>query len=61
MAPGRITLSTVYHGTINDPTAAATLQAMASFGQGQFANVDTGSISSISVNDLIKVPVGSCQ
>ncbi|PWU14061.1 MAG: hypothetical protein C5B49_13790 [Bdellovibrio sp.] len=61
MAPGRITLSTVYYGTINDPTAAATLQTMANAGQGQFANVDTGSISSISVNDLIKVPVGKCQ
>ncbi|PWU14694.1 MAG: hypothetical protein C5B49_12725 [Bdellovibrio sp.] len=61
LAPARITLSTVYYGTINDPVAASTLQTMAKAGLGQFANVDTGSISSISVNDLIKVPVGDCK
>jgi hypothetical protein len=61
LAPGRITFSSIYYGTINDPNAAGTLQGMATVGQGQFVNVNTGSTSSIVINDLITVPVGQCQ
>jgi len=61
LAPGRVTLSSVYYGTINDPNAAATLENMASIGKGQFVNVDTGSTSSIVIDDLITVPVGDCN
>ena len=61
LAPGRVTLSTIYYGTINDPTAASTLQSMATAGNGQFVNVDTSSTSSITIDDVISVPVGQCN
>ncbi len=60
LAPGRIFLSAVYYGTINDPTAASTLQSMATAGKGQFVNADTGNTSSISINNLITIPTGDC-
>jgi len=61
LAPGRIFLSAVYYGTIDDPNAANTLQNMATTGGGQFVNADTGSsTSSISIDDLITVPIGDC-
>lgn len=59
LAPGRVTFSTVYYGTINDANAAGTLQNMAA--GGQFVNVDTSSTSTINIQDLIQVPVGQCM
>ena len=61
LAPGRVTLSTVYYGTINDSNAANALYYMSVVGQGQFVNVDTGSTSSIAFDDLINIPNGDCQ
>ena len=61
LAPSQIQLSTVYYGTINDPTAAATLQGMATAGGGQFVNADTSSTSTISINDLITIGSAQCK
>ncbi len=61
MAPHRIFMSTVYYGTINEAIAANTLSNMAGAGGGQFVNVDTGNISSISINNLITIPSGDCK
>lgn len=61
LAPNQIQLSSVYYGTINDPTASSTLQAMATTGGGQFINADTSSTSAISVNDLITIGSAQCK
>ena len=60
LASGRIYFSAVYYGTINDPTAANTLQNMASVGKGQFVNANTQTTSAIAINNLITIPVGDC-
>jgi hypothetical protein len=60
LAPGRVFVSTVYYGTINDPVASGLLQSMAQVGKGQFLNVDTTTTSTININDLITVPSGQC-
>ena len=61
LAPGRVFVSTVYYGTINDPVASGLLQSMAQVGNGQFLNVDTSTTATININDLITVPSGQCS
>jgi len=56
----RISLSTIYYGTQNDPGAAWTLQNMASTGGGEFVNFDTNSHDTISIQDLIGLPTTTC-
>ena len=60
LAPGRVFVSTVYYGTINDPVASGLLQSMSQVGHGQFLNVDTSTTSTININDLITVPSSQC-
>lgn len=59
--PARISLSTIYYGTQNDPEAAGTLQNMASSGGGQFVNFDMNSNETIDIQDLIGLPTTTCQ
>jgi hypothetical protein len=54
-----LTVSSVYFGPENDPSAIANLTNMASVGNGQF--VDTNQLTSeLQINDVINVP-GSCS
>jgi len=57
----RISLSTVYYSTLNDPHASAILQTMAERGGGQFINFDINSDETLSVQDLVKLPTTTCQ
>ena len=55
IAPGRVTLSTIYYGQVGDPNAISLLGAMANKGGGQFANA--GDTSGIRIDDVIPAKV----
>jgi Mg-chelatase subunit ChlD len=59
--PARISLSTIYYGTQNDPEASGTLENMATVGGGQFVNFDTNSNETIDIQDLISLPTTTCK
>lgn len=61
LSPGRIFMSTVYYGTINDPVASGVLSTMASVAGGQFINVNTTTTPTLNINNLIQVPSAGCQ
>lgn len=52
ISPGRVSLSTIYYGTRQDPTAVELLKAMAAKGTGQFANVNVNN-TSLKIDDVI--------
>lgn len=61
LSPGRVSMSTVYYGTIRDQNAAGLLSDMARAGGGQFIDVDTSSTTTIDIDDLIRVPDDRCR
>lgn len=54
VAPGRVMVSSIYYGTEDNASAHAILGDMVENG-GVFVDVDTTSVSEISIQDLIKV------
>ena len=57
VAPGRISLSAIYYGQVNDQNAISLLQMMVSAGHGQFARANSVG-SSLTIDDVI--PGTSC-
>lgn len=57
-APGRVSLSTIFYGTTNLPTAVSALQQIASAGSGQFASVNVSN-TSFKIEDIVSSNVCS--
>jgi hypothetical protein len=52
IAPGRVTLSTIFYGQVNIPEAISLLKGMAGLGGGQFASVNVSN-SNFKIDDVI--------
>ena len=59
VAPGRVKLSAVNYGQVDDPNAVALLQSMAQLGAGQFARAADTS-TAIQIDDLIPGTQATC-
>lgn len=58
-APGRVTLSTIFYGTMNIPQAISDLQQIATAGGGQFASVNVSN-TSFKIEDVISSTSTTC-
>jgi hypothetical protein len=58
LAPGQVSLSTLYYGLNQDPTAISLLQNMAALGGGQFAAAN--STSTFKIDDIIPGSQQNC-
>lgn len=53
IAPGQVTLSTIYYGQTSDPQAMQLLNRMASMGNGRFASVSVPNYTGFRIDDVI--------
>ncbi len=60
VAPGQVSLSTIYYGQFNDPNAITLLRGMASKGSGQFASVNDPN-SGFRIDDIIPGTQPNCR